>query len=171
MKNIIVKPSFTHGKGVFANREFKKDEVILDIDDTHIAKDESQLTQYQKENVCDWLPDKIVLMQSPERYINHSCNPNSYIKTISGIRKVLAMGHIKRGEEITYDYSINGDNDGTFKCHCGSGNCRGTYQGDFFKLPRKLQLKYLPYLETWFIQKHKHKIAKLKSANSVKINS
>jgi hypothetical protein len=100
-------------------------------------------------------------MQPPEKYINHSCNPNSYTKTIKGVRKVFAMENIKKGEEITYDYSINGYNDGTFQCNCGSENCRKRYQGNFFKLPKKIQLKYLTYLDGWFVKEHKREVDKL----------
>ena len=67
---------------------------------------------------------------------------------------VFANRDFKKGEEVTYDYSINGDNNGTFPCACGSKRCRRTYQGNFFKLPRELQLEYLPYLDEWFVQKH-----------------
>ncbi|NMB57471.1 SET domain-containing protein [Candidatus Beckwithbacteria bacterium] len=39
----------------------------------------------------DYLDNKIVLMQAPEKYINHSCDPNVYVKTVSGLRKVYAI--------------------------------------------------------------------------------
>jgi len=72
------------------------------------------------------------------------------------------MRGIKNEEEITFDYSINGYNDGTFGCRCGSKNCRGIYQGNFFKLPKLLQKKYLPYLDDWFVEQHKEKIDELR---------
>lgn len=160
--NIIVKKSKVQGKGVYANKNFKESDVILEIDDLHVVKDISKLTKKQNEYDCDYLSNgKVILMQSPEKFINHSCNPNSYVKTIKKIRKVLAMRNIEKGEEITFDYSINGNNDGTFKCHCGSKNCRQIYQGNFFKLPLKTQKKYLPYLDDWFIKEHKTEIEKL----------
>jgi len=162
MKTIIVRKSKVQGKGVFANKNFRKGEVVLKIDDSHLVKDESKLTKYQREFEADYLPDKIVLMQSPERYINHACEPNIYVKTIDSIRQVLAMREIKKGEEIVFDYSINADYGGTFACHCGRKNCRGVYHGYFFKLPKKFQLKYLPYLEDWFVKRHQKEIEKLR---------
>src|SRR3989304_7322199 len=113
MKNVVVETSKVQGKGVFANKDFNKGEVVLEIDDSHIVKDEAKLTKYQREFVADWLYDKVVLMASPERYINHSCDPTTYIKTVGSARKVLAMKNIKKGEEMAYDYSINGYNEGT----------------------------------------------------------
>lgn len=161
MSNVILKKSKIHGKGVFANKNFKKGEKILQIDDTHIVNDESKLTEYQKEYQCDWLKDKIVLMQTPERYTNHSCNPNSYVKTVRGIRTVLAMKDIKKGEEITHDYAINGYYQTAIPCKCKAKNCKKILNCDFFQLPKPIQQKYLPYLDDWFIKEFKDKIRKL----------
>ncbi len=157
-KNVRVAESSKEGKGVFAKRNFNKGDVVLEIDDTHVIEDENALTPEQHAYDLDYLEDKIVLMQSPEKFINHSCDPNTYTKTEHGIRRVIAMRDIKEGEEITYDYSMNGDNDGTFPCRCGSKKCRQIYQGNFFKLPKELQIHYLPYLDSWFKNKHKDKI-------------
>lgn len=163
MTNIIVKNSEIQGKGVYANNDFKTGEVVLIIDDSHIVLDPSKLTDEQNEFDCDYLQGgKVILMQEPEKYINHSCNPSVYVKTINGVRNVITMHDIKIGDEITYDYSMNGDNDGTFDCRCGSNNCRKIYQGNFFKLPVDLQKKYLPYLDDWFVDEHKSEIKKLK---------
>jgi SET domain-containing protein len=163
MKNVVVKKSRISGKGVFSNRSFKKGEVILEMDDSHVVTDQTELTKEQHELELDYLADgKIVIMQVPERYINHSCDPNSYVKTVSGIRKVFAMRDIQKGEEIVGDYSINGYNEGTFECHCGSKNCRVIYRGNFFKLPKALQKKYLPYLDDWFLEQFKDEIISLR---------
>ena len=135
MKNVVVKKSRISGKGVISNRSFRKDEVILEIDDSHVVADPSTITKEQYEFELDYLANgKIVVMQAPEKYINHSCNPNLYVKTVNGVRKVFAMRNIPKGEELVFDYSINGYNDGTFNCQCGNENCRGVYQGNFFKL-------------------------------------
>jgi len=151
VNKVEVKDSNIEGKGVFALIDISKGEVILEMDDSHVVKDKKDLTEYQKNYECDWLEDgKIILMQSPEKHINHSCEPNTYVKTIDGIRKVVAMRDIKKGEEITYDYAINGYYDSDTVCHCGSKNCRGTLSPNFFKLPKQRQLEYLPYLDDWF---------------------
>lgn len=163
MKKVIVKSSPIQGKGVYATVDIKKGNVVLEIDDSHVVTDPSKLTKEQNEYDCDYLENgKVILMQSPEKFINHSCDPSTYVKTINGVRKVLAMRDIKIGDEITYDYSINGDNDGTFACHCGSKICRGIYQGNFFKLPKEIQLKYLPYLDGWFVKQYIGKIERIK---------
>jgi len=162
MKNVVVKSSKIHGKGVFANRRLLKDDTILEIDDSHIVNDALKLTKEQYEYELDFLANgKIVIMQPPEKHINHSCNPNVYDKTVNGIRQVFAMRDIEKGEEITFDYSINGYNEVTFNCNCGSENCRKVYNGNFFKLPLSLQKKYIVYLDDWFIQQFKEKMDNL----------
>jgi SET domain-containing protein len=162
MKNVAVKKSRISGKGVFSSKNFREGEVILEIDDSYVVSDPSRLTKEQHEFELDYLADgKIVIMQVPEKYMNHSCDPNSYVKTVNGIRKVFAMRDIQKGEEIVGDYSINGHNEGTFKCRCGSKNCRLVYQGNFFKLPKALQKKYLPYLDDWFVEQFKDEIVRL----------
>jgi len=163
MKNVEVKKSRISGKGVFSNRSFKKGEVILEMDDSHVVTDLSKVTKEQHESELDYLSDPtIVAMPLPQRYINHSCDPNSYVKTVNGIRKVFAMRDINKGDEIVGDYSINGYNEGTFKCRCGSENCRLVYRGNFFRLPRALQKKYLPYLDDWFVEQFKDEIVRLR---------
>lgn len=162
INKVRVKTSKKQGKGVFALQDFNKGDLILIIDDSHVVDDESKLTDEQHAYDLDYLDDKIILMQSPEKFINHSCDPNSYVKTIDGIRKVFAMKPISEGDEITYDYAVNGDNDGTFVCRCGSKKCRRIYQGNFFKLPIEIQKYYLPYLDSWFATKYRNEIAKIR---------
>jgi len=53
--------------------------MILEIDDSHVVADENKLSKHQLEFDCDFLAaGKIILMQKPEKYINHSCCPNTY---------------------------------------------------------------------------------------------
>jgi SET domain-containing protein len=162
MKNVEARNSRIQGVGLFALRDFDVGEIILEYDDSDVVRDLSSLTEHDWEFNTDFLENgKVVWQKEPERSKNHSCDPNSYDKTIDGVRKLVAMRHIKSGEEITGDYVMNGYNDGTFECHCGSENCRKTYQGNFFKLPRDLQIKYLPYLEEWFKNEHRQEIESL----------
>ncbi|OQA22434.1 MAG: SET domain protein [Chloroflexi bacterium ADurb.Bin360] len=164
MQTILIKTSAIHGRGVFAARSFHEGEIILEIDDSHIVEDESTLTKEDWEFNVDCFDGKTVIMQEPERSINHSCDPNSYTRTVDGVRKVIARRDIVAGEELTYDFTINGDNEGAFPCHCGAKRCRGTYLGDFFKLPLEFQIEYLPYLEVWFVEQHRDRIAALMSS-------
>jgi D-alanine-D-alanine ligase len=57
---------------------------------------------------------------------NHSCNPNT---ALCGLN-VIALGDIRRGEELTLDYATLGNPDASaFECRCGAKNCRGVIRG------------------------------------------
>ena len=55
-------------------------------------------------------------------YINHSCDPNAYMRVAPGEKVVIfARRDIAPGEEITIDYR---DPNHPAECHCGADNCR-----------------------------------------------
>ena len=58
-------------------------------------------------------------------YINHSCEPNSYMKIVYNHILVMALRDIQAGEEITIDYHSTLHSDRK-RCTCGAPSCRGT---------------------------------------------
>lgn len=169
MADVKVKGSKIHGVGVFAARDFQKDETILKIDDSRIVDDKHPLRPQlgEFEYHCDYLADgKVVLMPSPECHINSCCDPSSYTKTIDNIRYLIARRDIKVNEEITCDYIIDCHGGIIWQCNCESPKCRRTIVSSFFELPLELQLNYLPLLNPWFIEEHSQKVEKLKNFQS-----
>lgn len=148
---IQVKDSRIHGKGVFATEMIPMDQIILGIDDSNIIKDSKDVPEAERDYI-DTFDGKHVLWPEPERYINHSCEPNVYLKTMDGKRKVLAMRPIQEGEGLFFDYRIGGYGEFTWECHCGAPTCSKTCHIDFFKLPLEKQKEYLPYLDGWFVK-------------------
>ena len=59
------------------------------------------------------------------RYINHSCDPNCEIDTTTQTIWVVAIRHIKAGEELGYNYGYDIKNYSEYPCHCGAHNCCG----------------------------------------------
>jgi SET domain-containing protein len=57
------------------------------------------------------------------RYINHSCNPNTYMRTIGNHVEFYALRSIKPNEELTCNYGPT-HHDGERKCNCGAPNCK-----------------------------------------------
>ena len=165
MSDVIVGKSNIHGIGVFAAREFKQGEIVSAIDDSRVVDDEHPLRPElgEMDYHCDYLAGgKVVLMPSPERHINSSCDPNIYTKTIDGVRYNIARKAIKPGEEITTDYIIDCHGGIVWQCSCGSSGCRKTIVSSFFDLPEEKQLEYLPLLNEWFIEEHREKIETLR---------
>jgi len=58
--------------------------------------------------------------QSPEKYVNHSCDANTFEKDFCDI----ALKNIKKGEEITSDYGGAKVSEPHFKCNCKSKKCK-----------------------------------------------
>jgi len=158
---VTVGESSIQGQGVFAARPLARGEVVLRIDDSRVVDEDRPLREELGENPdhCDYLPDgTTVLMEEPERYINHSCEPNVFVYSAGKERYLLAMRDVGRGEELLYDYAINAVDGDVWQCECGAANCRGRHKCDFFALPRKRQLEYLPYLDPWFARVHRGRI-------------
>src|SRR2546423_345676 len=55
-------------------------------------------------------------------YINHSCEPNAYMRIVPGEKVAFfALRDISPGEEVSIDYR---DPDHPAVCHCGASRCR-----------------------------------------------
>ena len=165
MADVLVAASAIHGQGVFAARAFEAGETVLTLDDTRIVDDahplRPELGEY--EHHCDYLAGGTgVLMQTPERHINSCCDPNTYVKTLGGLRRVVARRPIAAGEEITYDYILNCHGGAVWRCLCGSPRCRGVIVSSFFDLPAALQREYLPLLDAWFAEEHRDAVEALR---------
>lgn len=164
MVKVEVKESPIHGVGVFATTAISRGAPVLKIDDSRLVTPEYPLDESggEFEYHCDYLAGgKVVLMQSPERHINHSCDPNTFVKTILGVRYVFALRDIPVAGEITYDYCINGSGNTVWECHCGSTRCRMQIHSDFFHLPPELQVEYLSLLDDWYLEEHEEKVFRL----------
>ena len=165
MSRVYTAESPIHGTGVFSSARLSPGYVVLRIDDSRVVTDAEPLdpARGEFEHHCDYLADGVVvLMRRPERSINHRCDPNTYIRTIAGDRYVVALREIAPGEEITYDYCINGEGDTQWECACGSPACRKLLLSGFFYLPVEVQARYLALLEDWFVAEHREEVDALK---------
>jgi uncharacterized protein len=166
--NVNVHESGIAGLGVLAGTPFRCGDPVLEIDDSRVVDDVHPLGHSESPQHRDYLANgKVILMQFPERYINHSCDPNVYVATVEGKRLVIALCDIPAGEEIAYDYCINGGGDTLWTCHCGAARCRYTIHSDFFHLPHELQREYLPLLDVWFQNERSAETQQLRSRLNV----
>jgi GNAT superfamily N-acetyltransferase len=157
MSDVTVGRSGIAGLGVFAARPFAIGETILILDDSRIVDSDHPLDEAAGELPAhrDFLANgRVVLMPSPERYINSSCDPNSYVVTREDGRHVVALAPIQQGDEVTYDYLINCHGGVVWQCHCGAAACRGTIPGSFFDQSPSEQWRLWPRLDRWFVREH-----------------
>jgi len=118
-KDTIVRKSAIDKRGVFALRDFRKGEVVLKWRPKILKKSEADKLPNKEKHYIKKSGKKYFLMQAPEKFVNHSCGPNTEVKNSCDI----AIKNIKKGEEITSDY---GEGEAiSFQCKCGSKNCRG----------------------------------------------
>jgi hypothetical protein len=108
---------------------------------------------------CDYPDGRVVLLGFPDRHVNHSCDPNAYVMYKGDRCYLMARRDIHVGDEITCDYSINITGGTSWPCNCGTARCRGETVGDFFQLPLEVQREYRPMLATWFVRRHRDRLA------------
>jgi SET domain-containing protein len=117
-----------HGRGLFATKPIRKDEIVA-IKGGHIVT-RDQLKKYRKIIGDSYIQidDDFFLapLSKKERdlvmmFITHSCEPNVGVK---GQITYVAMRNIMPGEELTLDYAMIDDDDFEMQCECGKSNCR-----------------------------------------------
>lgn len=118
VKKIEVKNSSIHGKGLFATKKIKKGETVLSWKPKVSTRKQADALPEKEKRYLYPDGDKVLWMQPPERYINHSCEPNTHVIE----KNDIALRDIQPGEEITSDYmDLKAEN---FSCKCGSIKCR-----------------------------------------------
>jgi len=168
MKPYTIKKAGKKGQGLFANKNFKKGQLIFHHDKSKLKKytlDELSKFPDKKTEHADYVGyGKYVLDFHACSYMNHSCDPNTVIKMKTILKSdVFALKDIKKGDELTHDYAytavdqIDNKEGWEMKCSCGSEGCRGVVIGDFFKLPKKLQKKFYKYLPSSVKRKYPRK--------------
>ena len=121
MADVIVQKSKIHGKGVFAGRNFRKGETAMEWDTTIVLiKTDALKVPSNKRKYLVYSNGMFILVQYPEKYLNHSCIPNTIEKNYCDV----ALGNIRKGEELTTDYSADAPPHIKMKCFCKNRNCK-----------------------------------------------
>lgn len=101
MSNVFIGKGNLSGKGAYANRDFKKGEVVIKYNLKPITKAEYNELPESEKKFTHAYKGQIFLYPEPERYVNHSENPNTYQDHI--LKADIALRDIKKGELITCD--------------------------------------------------------------------
>lgn len=142
--HILVLKDTANGKGVFAGKDFRESEKIIDFTGKVLDYDEIEKDSYI-DNHCLQIGERTYLgpFGGLDDFFNHSCDPNSGLKEVGENKIALfAIKNIKIGEEITWDYSTYiKELDYFIDCVCGSKICRNKV-GSFNLLAKSLREKY-----------------------------
>jgi len=137
--NIFQVKKAKHGKGAFAKKDIPCSEPIEQLSGPKITH--AQLLRKRNTDMpLQISPTRYIDLRRPGLYFNHSCEPNC------GVRSdllIVAIKDIKKGEELTFDYSTTMDKDSrvSFICGCGAKSCRKLIDG-FKTLPAKKKRYY-----------------------------
>lgn len=142
-KHLVVYKSGIHALGLYTSRFISRSEMVVEyvgeIVSSRVAdkREKEYLSgrKVQYKSACYFFRiDKEHIIDATRkggiaRFVNHSCQPNCVAKVISvrNDKKVVffAERDIYPGEEITYDYHFNNEDEGKkIPCFCNSKNCR-----------------------------------------------
>jgi uncharacterized protein len=117
------------GKGAYALRAIPARKKIGDLGGVIITmKEAMKLIKNVKVINMVELDNDLALNASANpndmRFINHSCDPNTYLRVMKDRVEFYALKRIKKGQELSCDYGET-HHDGKLPCRCGAKNCRG----------------------------------------------
>ena len=164
-RDVEVRPSPVEGLGVFARRDFAPGERIRTVHIVREITDDAPLRPEAGERFehCAYPNGRTVLYGEPDRYYNHSCDPNAWARYVGGRTEIVARRPIATGDEIRVDYLVNNSGGDSWPCGCGAARCRGMTSHSFFTLPAEQQREYLPLLADWFVARHRDEVARLRA--------
>jgi|ERR1700722_2929173 len=134
MDNFTVKESPGKGRGLFSSKEFHANEILIKFQGTKLLKQDipdfagpiaACLLQIESDLYLD-------LQGEPSYFINHSCNPNCYIKVSTGHVFLISYIPIRIGDELTFDYSTTSSESHdtwSMPCKCSIFGCRKVISG------------------------------------------
>ncbi len=149
-----IRKSSIDGLGAFAVRPIKKGELIClmkgEIISVAELKKRYDAGLERRSDPLQIGEAEYLDLDEPYVLINHSCEPNSFIKNKN---ELVAIKDIKLNEEITYDYSATEWSDDaswerydeyewTIECHCPSPLCRKIIR-EFRFLPEDVHRRYI----------------------------
>ena len=123
------KKSKIHGLGTYAGELIPAKRKIGSLAGEVISKKEANRRSILHESIAIvelWNGSAIdASVNSNElRYINHCCDPNTYMRVVNYHVEFYALSNIDKGAELTCNYGLT-HHEGKLPCRCGAKNCKG----------------------------------------------
>ncbi|XP_064643993.1 histone-lysine N-methyltransferase 2C-like isoform X4 [Lineus longissimus] len=135
--NVYLGRSRIQGLGLFAARDLEKHTMVIEYIGELIRNEvaEKREKEYEAQNRGTYMfrleTDFVVdatLTGGHARYVNHCCQPNCVAEVVPFEKEskiiIIANRRVARGEELTYDYKFDFEDDHKIPCLCGAVNCR-----------------------------------------------
>ena len=100
-EDVILGKGNLAGTGVYANRNFKKNEVVIKYNLLPLTDKQFENLSQGEKMFTHSHQGTIYLYSEPERFVNHSENPNTFQNLTNQCD--VALRDIRKGEEITTD--------------------------------------------------------------------
>jgi uncharacterized protein len=128
METIVeVRRSLIHGRGLFARAPLPARHKLGELGGTLISQREARRRARKRRCIAIVeFEDGMALDASaggPFMHVNHSCDPNTYMRRHGHRVEFYTLRPIQPGEELTCDYGET-HHDGKLPCRCGAPNCR-----------------------------------------------
>lgn len=135
-------------RGLFAQRDFETNDVVLKFEGKPISKKEldKDYTKEEQAFVLQVGADIYLdLKGEPTYFINHSCNPNCKIVIAVNNAFLIALRPITADDQLFFDYSLSSTDtpeDWIMKCACDRFACRKDISG-FNHMPNKIKEEFI----------------------------
>jgi len=130
---VHVGPSRIAGQGLFAEQAIRQGTKIIRYIGEKIPQEETDRRLAVGNVYIFGLNERYAIdgstPKNTARYINHSCDPNCHTEQCGDTIWIVAMKDIEAGEELTYNYEYEIDDEPAEPCHCGAKKCCGYILG------------------------------------------
>jgi len=135
-QNVVLARSKIQGLGLYAARDLERGQMIIEYIGEIIRGNLTDIREkrYESQNRGIYMfrldDDRVVdatMTGGVARYINHCCDPNCVTETVELADWhiiIFANRRISRGEELSYDYKFDYEDDNKIPCLCGAKNCK-----------------------------------------------
>jgi uncharacterized protein len=114
------------GQGLFAGQDIKQGTKIIRYIGEKITHEESERRLAAGNAYIFGLNERSALdgsiPKNTARYVNHSCDPNCHTEQFGNTIWIVAIRDIQAGEELTYNYGYELNDEPPEPCHCGAQN-------------------------------------------------